>query len=169
MESLIAALMIWIATHTSYDTQHMPAPQVRLLTPQQLTEEYYRDSGVAMPASGIDARIFALYNTENSPNGIVFLLDPRLDTSAGAIHSVRDEPTAHRLTEEFLDDPVFQEQLLHELVHHVQNLSGASKSFPCTAYGEREAYLLGGKFLSLNHATDPLPNRNFLAHMYSRC
>ena len=48
------------------------------------------------------------------------------------------------LHSEWLEDPVFQEQLLHELIHHVQYQTGATADFPCEAFGEMEAYLLGG-------------------------
>ncbi len=33
----------------------------------------------------------------------------------------------------------------------------------------REAYLLGVRYLKARHANDPLPKRNFWAHIYSRC
>ena len=64
---------------------------------------------------------------------------------------------------------VFQERLLHELIHHVQKVSGAEQRFTCRKFGEKEAYLLGGEFLKSHYFTDLLPNRYILAHMYSRC
>lgn len=172
MEALIASLLLWIGTHTAYNTANMPVPEVRLVSPQEMTLEYYRGTEAAMPASGIDSRLYALYNYEDTDTGIIFLLDPRLNQdlmveSADTVDlwNDRSEPL-HR---EWLDNVVFQEQLLHELIHHVQYQSGKVSEFPCSAYGEKEAYLLGGQFLKLRHSNDPLPNRNILAHIYSRC
>ena len=172
METLIATLLLWIGTHSSYNVTELPVPEVRLLTPQELTSEYYRGAEAALPASGIDARILALYNHEDADNGIVFLLDPRLNDEliieSANIENLMDD-RSQPLHKEWLGNIIFQEQLLHELVHHVQYQSGVVDQFPCPAYGEQEAYLLGGKFLKLRHSDDPLPNRSVLAHIYSRC
>lgn len=40
---------------------------------------------------------------------------------------------------------------------------------PSPSWAEKEAYLLGGRYLAAQHVADPLPNRNFRAHIYSRC
>lgn len=142
------------------------------MTAQEMTDEYYRGSDATKPDSGIDSRIFALYNYEDSEEGIIFLLDPRLNDDLTAETIDSDETLFDRtkpLDQEWLENPVFQEQLLHELIHHVQYETEVANQFPCSAYGEREAYLLGGIFLRHRHVTDPLPNRNVLAYMYSRC
>lgn len=172
MENLIAILMIWISSNTTYNTNGIPHPEVRLVTAQELTEEYYSGSDAPRPESGVDSRIYALYNNVDADNGIIFLLDPRLNNELTTEWQETDESVfalSKPLHQEWLENPVFQEQLLHELIHHVQSQSGAAKEFPCPAHGELEAYLLGGKYLNRRHATDPLPNRKVLAHMYSRC
>lgn len=153
MDTLAAALMAWIAANSPYETADMPLPAIELLTPEALTAEYYRDAPQNIPASRIDARIIALYSHEDGPFGTIFLLDPQPAWPG-------DDPT---------EDFVFQEQLLHELVHHVQRMSGVMDRWQCRNQGEREAYRLGGLFLTRNHATDPLPNRAFWGEIYSRC
>lgn len=172
MENLIATLMIWIGSNTAYEVSGIQPPEVRLLSPQEMTNEYYSGTDAPMPKSGVFTGIFALYNYEDSDNGIVFLLDPRLNDALSPEAAVTDESITDRskpLHRAWLDNPEFQEQLLHELIHHVQYQTGAVDQFPCPAYAEKEAYLLGGKYLRLRHANDPLPNRKVLAHMYSRC
>jgi len=172
MEKLIATLLIYIGANTGYDVGKVTPPEIRLITAQEMTDEYYRGSDSTRPESGIDSRIFALYNYEDSQEGIIFLLDPRLNDALTSETVDADEmPLDHTkpLDQQWLENPVFQEQLLHELIHHVQYQTGAVNHFPCPAYGEREAYLLGGKFLRQRHVTDPLQNRNVLAYMYSRC
>ena len=172
MENLITALMLWIGANTNYDTSSLQHPDVVLLSPKQMTTEYYSGAGVSLPVSGIDTRVLALYNHEKTTKGVIYLLDPRLNSELEAEtlapqHHVKD--LAHPLTALWLEHPVFQEQLLHELIHHVQFKSGAVDRMPCIASSEKEAYLLGGRYLKLRHVTDPLPNRSVLAHMYSRC
>jgi len=172
MEKLVAALMVWIGSNTTYNVTELPYPEVRLLTAEEMTQEYYGGSDVLQPESGIDSRIFALYNYVDSEHGIIFLLDPRLNDTLTSESATPDATLADRLQplqQEWLDNPVLQEQLLHELVHHVQYQTGAVDQFPCRAFAEREAYLLGGKYLQLRHANDPLPNRKVLAYMFSRC
>jgi len=144
MAELVAALLLWIGAHTAYTVDGIPLPEVRLVTAREITAEYYAEAQIsAYERPEVDERIWALYDMENQ---VVFV--------------VNDQP---------LDDLLFQERLLHELVHHVQHVNGAYDRFQCRAQGEREAYLLGGKFLKQHHAEDPLPNRNFWAAMYSRC
>lgn len=137
-----------------------------------------------MPANGIDDRILALYDAQNG--GAVYLrVDPALVDNN--IKSDRFRPVAFQtpngfadslLTENdhadansalFEDNPILTERLLHELVHHVQHHSGAYDTFPCMAYGEKEAYRLGGLYFDRHYMEDPMPNRQFWAHVYSRC
>lgn len=65
--------------NTTYNVNEIPAPEVRLLSPSEITEEYYDGADVRRPESGIDFRTYALYNREDAENGIVFLHDPRLN------------------------------------------------------------------------------------------
>ena len=156
MDELLAALMLWIGSNSAYSTDSMPLPAVVLATPEELTAEYYADAPRLAPTNGIDERVLALYAFDDGPYGTVYALDCRHEGSFSHVLSTCDEPQ-------------FQERLLHELVHHVQRLSGAYERLPCRAAGEKEAYRLGGRFLAARHATDPLPNREFWAHVYSRC
>ncbi|PWC56014.1 DUF6647 family protein [Azospirillum sp. TSO22-1] len=147
MGELVAALLLWIGAHTGYRVDGIPRPEVRLVSAREITAEYYAEAQLsAYGRPEVDERIWALYDMEGGTGGIVYV--------------VNDRP---------LDDPLFQERLLHELVHHVQRVNGAYGRFRCRAEGEREAYLLGGRFLKEKRAEDPLPNRNFWAAMYSRC
>ncbi|WP_448190096.1 hypothetical protein [Azospirillum sp. sgz301742] len=147
MGELVAALLIWIGAHSGYRVEGIPLPEVRLVTAQEITAEYYAEARIsAYERPEIDDRIWALYDMEGGGHGIVYV--------------VHDKP---------LDDVEFQERLLHELVHHVQRVNGQYARYQCPAQGEREAYRLGGQFLKEHHAEDPLPNRTFWAAMYSRC
>lgn len=157
METLVASLMLWIGANSAYVTTGVPAPEIRLVTPAQLTQEYYAGSG--LPASArpdVDPRVMALYDWEAEPHGRIHIIDPALTEGM-------------RAGEDPIENPVFQERLLHELVHHVQRQSGAYAHYQCPAEGEREAYRLGGLFLKRHHAEDPMPNRAFWARIYSRC
>ena len=46
---LIATLLFWIDAHTSCKVSKALVPEVRLLTPLEMTDEYYRGSEVARP------------------------------------------------------------------------------------------------------------------------
>ncbi|MBY6114653.1 hypothetical protein KUW09_09260 [Mameliella alba] len=156
MDILIDALLAWIGDQTEYETQHMPHPIVRVMSPQELTGEYY--SGVAhlAPDDGVDDRLNALFSREDGPNGTIYLLAPEFIDHAEAF----DSPS---------DNPLWREILLHELVHYVQWKSGASERWECLALGEPEAYLLGGRYLKRTGTSDPMPNRMFWGRIYARC
>jgi hypothetical protein len=156
MDALVLALLTWINDKTAYDTTSMPLPAIVEVSAEEITQEAYKDTPDLMPASGVDARVFALYTWEPSDTGTVYILRAA-------------ETEGLQLGEDPLENPVFQERLLHELIHHVQYHSNAYTTFPCKNYGELEAYIAGGRYLQERHATDPLPNRYVLAHMYSRC
>lgn len=156
MEMLIEILLVWIGKNSDYDTSDLPAPVVVEMTAEQLTREMYSDVPDLVPTSGIDQRVFALYSWDEGATGTIYIR--RAEDTEGV-----------QAGEEPLENPVFQERLLHELIHHVQFQTGAYNAFPCRAFGEKQAYLLGGLFLSKRHARDPLPNRRLLAHIYSRC
>ena len=156
MEALIDALLEWLTRHSDYHASDLPRPAVIEVDAAALTREAYRATPDLAPASGVDRKLYALYSWERDRNGTVFILERRLTVG-------------HRPGENPLDNPIFQERLLHELVHHAQYHDGAYRRFPCRAHGEREAYLLGGEFLRQRDVADPLPNRRALAVLYSRC
>lgn len=157
MKDVVMALMMWIGQNSDYDTANMPIPQIVEMSAKELTVEFYSDAPHMKPENGVDERVWALYNFEEGEHGTIYILGAEY-TDDG---TVPDEPA-------FMD-PVFQERLLHELIHHVQYQSGAIDTFPCRNFGERAAYAMGGKFLKQRFATDPLPNRHFWARVYSRC
>lgn len=157
MEAVVMSLLIWIGKNTAYDTSNIPPPKIVEMSPEALTVEAYSDALAMRPENGVDERILALYNFDEGPNGTIFILGADYTDNKAA----HDEPA--------IMDPVFQERLLHELIHHVQRISGAYDIFPCRNYGELEAYDLGGKYLKQTHAIDPIPNRAFWARVYSRC
>lgn len=157
LNTLGRQLMDWIDANSNYRTKNLPLPDIVEMNRVQLTKEVYVDHPQLLPASRIDDRINALYNFDKGPHGTIYVLAARLTDDGAA----PDEPPQ--------SDPVFQEHVLHELVHHVQRLSGAYATFPCRKFGEREAYEFGGKFLKANNSRDPLPNRIFWSRVYSRC
>lgn len=156
MEQLIDALLDWIDHNSSYDTGYVPHPIVLQLTPEALTREFYTGVPHLMPDDGVDERVNALYAAGDGPHGTIYLL------AAGVYQDAEffDQPT---------ENPLWREVLLHELVHHVQWQSGVADTWQCPAQGEREAYSLGGRYLTQSAATDPMPNRNFWSMIYSRC
>lgn len=175
MESLIQALLIWIASNSRYSVDDIPTPTVLFLTPQEITAEYYGDHTDLIPDNGIDDRVLALYDATAGDNGAIYLrrvknnLAPvRIGTQVN-IHAEFSLPSPTSDPEIFRDDPILTERLLHELVHHVQFHSGEIENFPCRAHGEIEAYALGGLYFKKRYIEDPMPNRNFWAHVYSRC
>ena len=154
MTDLMTALMIWISANTGYDTTGMPLPDLVEMTPEELTAEYYTGVPHLIPAKGVDDRVQALYAPGDGPDGRVYVL------AATHVDGAEDDPYGN---------PLFQEMVLHELLHHVQYESGAAEGWLCPAQGEVEAYAAGGKFLKQRYVTDPMPNRTFWAHIYSRC
>ena len=156
MDSLIAALLAWIASNSPYDTASMPPPRVIEMTPQELTREYYADAMQLMPADGVDDRINALFAHADGPTGTIYIM------AAPQVADADQFDNPH-------DNPLWREILLHELVHHAQWQSGTAATWACQSYGEREAYLLGGRYLKEVHTDDPMPNRMFWAQLYARC
>lgn len=146
MGELVAALLLWIGAHTGYRVTDIPLPEVRVVSARELTREYYEDAPSTYARPVVDDRVLALYDPNHAPHGIIYL---------------RNDLPPH--------DILFQERLLHELVHHVQHVNGMHRRYKCPAQGEREAYVLGGKFLKESGARDPLSNREFWAGVYSRC
>ena len=156
MESITLMLMLWIGNNSEYRTTDLPAPQVVEMTPAEITTEFYTDHPDKIPASGVDERVNALYSFEDGPDGTIYIIAANLKDGSEDYRNPND-------------NPIFQEALLHELVHHTQRLNGIYNTIPCRNFAEKEAYLLGGKFLKQQQVEDPMPNRNFWAHMYSRC
>ncbi len=156
MKEVVMALMLWINQNSHYDTMDISIPQVVEMSPEELTDEAYSDAPQMKPENGVDERVWARYNFEDGPYGTIYILGAEY-TDGGA---APDEPAYM--------DPVFQERLLHELIHHVQHKPGAYDSFRCRNFGELDAYKLGGMFLKQRHARDPLPNRQFWSRVYSR-
>lgn len=111
MPELVALLFQWITLNSAYSTGNLPPPAVVAMTPAEITAEYYDVSGiVAASRQPVDPRIIALYAFEDGPHGTIYVIDPALTECA------EDDP---------LGNPVFQERLLHEVVHHVQKHTGA--------------------------------------------
>lgn len=156
MEILVALLLNWLSEHSDFDTSGIPLPTIVELSPEELTREYYSDLSESVPAGSIDDRILALYSWNEGTSGTIYILH-------------RDHTEISLSQERGLDNPLFQERLLHELVHHVQYHLGSYETYQCKNQGELDAYLYGGKFLQLQNVSDPLPNRRVLAHLYSRC
>ena len=156
METVALMLMLWISSNTDYNAEQITLPVIVEMTPKEITAEAYTDVPNKTPEGGIDNRVNALYSFEDGPNGTIYIIAAKLTKASEDFTNPRD-------------NPIFQERLLHELIHHSQRLSGTTDKMPCRNFGEKEAYLLGGKFLKSQNVTDPMPNRNFWAHIYSRC
>lgn len=156
MEAVTLMLMLWIGNNSEYRTTDIPNPAIVEMTRQEITTEAYTDAPDQIPADGVDERINALYSFEDGPNGTIYIIAAKLTKESEKY----DDPK---------DNPIFQERLLHELVHHTQRLSGTYNIIPCRNYAELEAYQLGGKFFKQQNLRDPMANRNLWAHMYSRC
>lgn len=156
METILDALMNWIAAETERDLTAMRPPVVVEMSLAELTSEFYSDQPFLAPEDGTDERLRALYAATDGANGTVYLLSA--DTYDDAEHF-----------ENPYDNPLWQEVLLHELVHHVQWQTGDNQNWLCNNFGELEAYQLGGWFLSRTGTPDPFPNRHFWANIYARC
>ena len=156
MDALVLTLLLWINEKTQYDTSQMPIPAVVELTAEEITKEAYKEVPDLIPASGVDSRVFSFYTWDPPETGTIFILNA-------------SETEGLQAGEHLLENPVFQERLLHELIHHAQYHSKSYEKFPCKNFGELEAYVQGGRYLKERYVTDPLPNRHVLAHMYSRC
>lgn len=153
MDLLLEVLLQWISANSSYDTMNIRLPTVVEMTRTEITREFYTDYPDKIPMNGVDDRINALYNAEKE---ILYVISATLATHADKFDSPHE-------------NPVWREIVLHELIHHVQWQSGRLKDWPCKRFGEKEAYLLGGKYLQQKATADPLLNRRFWASMYSRC
>ena len=122
MEVLAAMFLSWIAANTPYNTSDVPISDVVELSAEAITAEYYQDYPHKIPKNGIDSRIIALYSWEEGKHGTIFILD----------RSLAPLSLSH---ETGLDNPLFQESLLHELLHHVQYHVGAYEGYACNREG----------------------------------
>ena len=153
MDGLIDVLLDWIGEHSRYDVAQIGRPAVVMLSAEDLTREMYTGVPHLIPDDGVDERINALYAHAEQT---IYIRHP--DTVDGAQSFAAPS-----------DNPLWQEILLHELVHHVQWQSGEADSWMCDAQGERQAYHLGGVYLAQTGTPDPLANRAFWAQMYAQC
>jgi len=156
MEAIVEALMKWIGDNSSLKYENVPPPLVMLLSPEELTREFYSEVPDLLPAGGVDDRINALYAPADGAHGTIYVLKPESVPDA----KYYEDPT---------ENPFFRELVLHELVHHLQWQEHLNEAWVCPREGEMDAYVLGGRYLRAVGATDPLPNRMFWAHMYSQC
>jgi hypothetical protein len=156
MESLAASLLIWIATYSFLPALPLRPPPIVLLTPEAMTAMYYRETGSAMKEPKVDPRVLGYFRRKGPDAGTIYLISPDL------------VPQANRYSDP-LENPIFQERLLHELVHYVQWTTGQYERFECPAAGELAAYTLGGRYLRSLGVIDPMPGRDFLAPQLSRC
>ena len=187
MDAIVQALLFWIASNSQHSVDNIKPPEIVFMSAAQITSEYYAAHRELIPDNGIDERIWALYDAETTSSGTIylrvdefkarekvttstalrgttFIQAPNSDNSLASMH--QNTASNAQLLE---DNPILTERLLHELVHHVQFQTGANKSYPCQAFGEKEAYLLGQRYFKQRHIEDPFPNRMFWAHVYSRC
>jgi|GEM_PF-891672 len=156
MEALVIALLTWIDDNADYSLDDFPPPLVRELSAEALTAELRGEPHDSVMPGEADSRVHALYSWQDGPHGTIFILEAA--STPGL-----------QLGEPPLENPVFRERLLHELVHHVQFHTGAYADFDCVEMGEVDALRLGGLYLERHRADDPLPQRRMLMHEAARC
>ena len=156
MDALVAALLDWLGENADYPLDGIPPPIVRELSAEALTAELRGEPHGSVAPGEADPRVHALYSWEDGPHGTVFILEA---TATPGLQP--GEPP--------LENPVFRERLLHELVHHLQFHSGAYAAFDCVGMGEIDALRLGALYLRRHHAVDPLPQRWMRMHEAGRC
>lgn len=156
METLMVALLAWLGTNADYTLQGVPLPIVQELSAEALTAELRGQPHDSIAPGEADPRVFALYSWQDGPYGTIFIL--KAASTPGL-----------QLGEPPLENPVFRERLLHELVHHVQHHTGAYSAYECKEMGEVDALRLGALYLRRHHAVDPLPHRWALMHEAMRC
>lgn len=150
IETLVGSLLVWIASNSAYDTSKIDKPDLRLVSAEEITAEYYSDAPEQAPDNGVDPRIKALYTPLTGENGTIYL-------------RYTGDP------DELYDDIATQEILLHELVHHVQWQTGVADDWRCQNEGELEAYALGAEFLRQESFQDHFLSRRAWAQIYSTC
>lgn len=157
IEQIAVALLMWIASHSSYPTAgRLPPPPIVLMTAEELSALVRERSGLALQDAGDQWRVYGYFSLDEDDHGTIYVPHPA------------DTPGAE-LYEHPADNPIFRERLLHELVHYVQHATGAIHAFECQSRRELAAYYLGGVYLKERAVADPLPDRMFLAFWASRC
>lgn len=156
MEPLVVSLLLWIATHSDYRLADSQMPEVRLISPVQMTALYHELIGERSGTGQIDTRIQGHFSWAEGPAGVIYLIHPH-ETPGAAQFS---DPT---------ENPLFRERLLHELVHFAQRSSGIAAGYTCPARGEFDAYRLGGVYLRELGVIDPIPMRMRWAQRFSAC
>ena len=73
IETLVGSLLVWIASNSAYDTSNIDQPDVKLVSAEEITAEYYSDAPEYAPDNGIDPRIKALYTPLDGENGTIYL------------------------------------------------------------------------------------------------
>lgn len=155
MDALIDVLLAFIAQETSYDVAGLKPPVVIEVPRTTLTRQFYKGRAHMIPEDGVEDRLNALYVAGKSHGGTILIVPADLVAGADAFADPHD-------------NPLWQEILLHELVHHAQH-ARAEESWSCVAQSEAEAYTVGGKFLETLGAPDPMTNRNVWADLYEAC
>ena len=157
MDALVTALLAWLDANADYPPlDGIPPPVVRELSAEALTAELRGEPHDSVAPGEADPRVHALYSREDGPHGTIFILE-----AASTPGLQPGEPP--------LENPVFRERLLHELVHHVQFHTGAFTAFACRTLAEVDALRLGALYLRRHHADDLLPQRWALMHEATRC
>jgi hypothetical protein len=156
MEQVATALLVWIASHSSYrEAARLPPPPIVTMTAEDLTTVVRQRAGAA--ARGVDDwRVYGYFSLDDEDHGTIYIVRPA------------DTPGAE-LFEDPADNPIFRERLLHELVHYAQHATGEVQRLQCPQMRELAAYYLGGLYLKQRDIADPLPDRMFLAIWTSRC
>jgi hypothetical protein len=156
MEQLVASLLLWLASNSTFDVAALKPPPIVLMSPEEMTSMYYRESGRTTGVVKVDARVQGYFRRLGPEAGTVYVISPENVPGAEGFSDPKQ-------------NPIFQERLLHELVHYVQWSSGEYERFICPAQGELAAYQLGGRFLRSLGATDPIKSRDFWIPFVSRC
>lgn len=154
MEALIVSLLAWLAANSNYPALALPPPRVELVSAEDLTARYERESGRTDSRRG--AHVLGYFAWDEGASGTIYLTVP-------------PDPSGTPAAADPIDNPWFRERLLHELVHYAQYHSGAYARFACPSRGELDAYRLGGLYLRQLGVADPIPARPNLARWYSRC
>ena len=156
MEQLVTTLLLWLAANSTFDVSTLKPPPIVLMSPEEMTSMYYRESGRSPGAIKVDARVQGYFRRLGPDAGTVYMIAPESVPGAADYSDPRQ-------------NPIFQERLLHELVHYVQWSSGEYERFICPAQGEIAAYQLGGRYLRSVGAIDPIKSREFWIPLVSRC
>ena len=156
MEALVSALLAWLDTNADYPLEGVPPPIVRELDAEALTAESRGEPHDGVAPGEADPRVLALYSRRDGPHGTIYILE-----AASTPGLQPGEPP--------LENPVFRERLLHELVHHVQFHTGAYAAFACRELAEVDALRLGALYLRRHRVFEWPGRRQRALHEASRC